>query len=225
MGTWGRMAIFSYQASKPISGLEGGMGMYQDRADYERATTFGHYDLPNSFPANSPYRKFFLTGLGMKLRMHPMAAALARAQLRKLATRNVEGVAQVRKLNDRIAQLPGLSEPPTRPDMKRLYYSSNILFLDEAKAGISRAALVKALQAEGVRAQAHHYPLQHKLALYQDAAWWHHKPEIPELPGSEEANRTAVSLPYFTSEAPELVDQYAQAFEKVWAHRKKLAEL
>ena len=42
------------------------------------------------------------------------------------------------------------------------------------------------------------------------------------MPGCDEANRTAISLPYFTSEPPELVDQYAKAFEKVWAHRKEL---
>ena len=222
MGTWSRMSIFSYQASKPISALEGGMGMYQHREDYERAATFGHYDIPNTFPATSPYRKYFMSGLGLKFRMHPMAAALARAQLRKLESRTKEGVAQTRRLNDRLTQLPGLTEPPARPDMKRMYYSTNLLTLDEAKAGISREALVKALRAEGVHAQAHRYTLQHKLALYQDASWWHHKPEIPELPGSDEANRTAVSLPYFTSDVPQLVDQYAQAFEKVWANRKKL---
>ena len=85
-----------------------------------------------------------------------------------------------------------------------------------------RASVVKALQAEGVKATAYSYRLQHKCALYQEAQWWHHKPLIPELPGSEEANRTAISLPYFTTEVPELVEQYALAFEKVWAHRKEL---
>jgi dTDP-4-amino-4,6-dideoxygalactose transaminase len=223
MGTWGRMAIFSYQASKPLPALEGGMGMYQSREDYERATTFGHYDLPGSFPADSPYRQFAGTGLGLKLRMHPMAAALARAQLPKLAGRNSAGAAQVRRLNDRLTQLPGLTEPPAPPDAKRIYYSVNILNLDESKAGVSRSALVKALQAEGVRAQEHRYPLQHQFALYREKSWWHHAPEVPELPGSEEANRTAVALPYLTAEAPELVEQYARAFEKVWAHRKELA--
>ena len=39
---------------------------------------------------------------------------------------------------------------------------------------------------------------------------------IPELPGSEQANATSVPLPYFTTQAPELVEQYAKAFEKVW---------
>ena len=44
----------------------------------------------------------------MKLRMHPLAAALARAQFAKLASRNAAGVTQVRRLNDRLVQLPGL---------------------------------------------------------------------------------------------------------------------
>jgi len=223
LGTWSRMSIFSYQATKPIPAMEGGMGMFQNREDYERATSFGHSDIPASFPATSPYRKYEGSGLGLKLRMNPLAAVLARIQLRKLKARNEEGVAQVRKLNDRLTQLPGLFEPTMRPDMSRLYYSSNILFLDEAKAGFTRDALIKALQAEGVRATAHRYRLQHKLSLYKEASWWHHAPTIPELPGSDEANRTAVGLPYWTTPVPDLVEQYAQAFEKVWANRKSLA--
>jgi len=225
MGAWGRMAIFSYQMTKPLPGIEGGMGVYQRAEDYERATAFGQYDLVGGFPADSPYRKYDGTGLGLKLRMHPVAAVLARVQLRSLNQRNAAGVEQVRRLNDRLVQLPALFEQRTRPDAKRLYYSSNMLFLDETKAGVSRAALVKALQAEGVKARAYSYRLQHKCPLYQEEKWWHHPPTIPELPGSEEANRTAIALPYFTSQAPELIEQYASAFEKVWGHRKELANL
>jgi len=225
MSTWGRMGIFSFQASKPLPAIEGGMGMYQEQADYERATTFGHYGLPSSFPEDSEYRKYNGTGLGVKFRMHPMAAALARCQLKGLDQRNAEGVAQVRSLNDRILQLPGLYEQTYgRDDMKRLHYAWNMLFIDEAEAGMSRAATVKALTAEGVNAGALSYRLQHKCDLYKEAKWWHHKPVIPELPGSEKANATAISLPYFTSQVPELVDQYVKAFEKVWAHREELGK-
>jgi dTDP-4-amino-4,6-dideoxygalactose transaminase len=107
--------------------------------------------------------------------------------------------------------------------MKRGYYSTNALFINEKEAGFSRAAAVKALQAEGVRASEYVYRLQHKCAIYSEAQWWHHPPVIPELPGSEQANREAIRLPLFTAEAPELVDQYAAAFEKVWAHRRQLS--
>ena len=85
MGAWGRMACFSFQASKPLPAIEGGMGNYQNREDYERAATLGHYECPPTFAAGSKYAKYGGTGLGLKLRMHPMAAALARCQLRKLA--------------------------------------------------------------------------------------------------------------------------------------------
>ncbi|OHB62774.1 MAG: hypothetical protein A2Y77_18645 [Planctomycetes bacterium RBG_13_62_9] len=218
------MAAFSLQASKPLPAIEGGMAVYQEREDYERGSTLGHYDKPQSYPAGSPYRKYQGSGLGLKLRMHPMAAVLARCQLRGLEQRNRQAAAQVRRLNERLVHLPGLYEQAARPDMERIYYAHNILFLDEAEAGMSRQACVRALQAEGARAGAHTYTLQHKLPLYSEGTWWHHKPIIPDLPGSERANRTAISLPMFTSEVPELVDQYAKAFEKVWAHRKELGK-
>ena len=222
MGSWGRMGAFSFQTTKPLPGIEGGMGVYREKEDYERATTFGHYDVPYSFPDDSAYRKYHGSGLGLKLRIHPLAAALVRSQLPGLEKRNADGVAQTRRLNDRILHLPGLYEQAARPDMKRIHYAWNMLFIDEAKAGMSRGACVKALQAEGVEAKAHSYTLQHKLPLYAEAKWWYHKPAVPELPGSEQANRTAIALPYFTTSVPELIEQYVKAFEKVWAHRKEL---
>ncbi len=222
-GSWSRMAIYSFQATKPLPSIEGGLGVYQNREDFERATAFGNYDMPG-IPADSPYMKYKGSGLGLKFRMHPFAAALARCQLKGLEERNEAGAKQVRQLNDALLQLPGLSEQTSgRKDVQRLYYSWNMLFIDEAEAGMTREAAVKALAAEGVRASALSYTLQHKLAIYAEDEWWHHKPAIPELPGSEKANATALALPYFTTEVPELVEQYVKAFEKVWAHRKELA--
>jgi hypothetical protein len=34
-----------------------------------------------------------------------------------------------------------------------------------------------------------------------------------------------MALPLFTKEAPELVEQYIAAFEKVWDNRKELAKI
>ena len=222
MGNWGRMGIFSYQMSKPLPAIEGGMGTYQNKEDYDRATTFGHYKVPG-VSEDSPYHKYRGSGLGLKLRMHPFAAELARCQLRVVEKRNEAGAQQVRRMNDALLELPGLSEQTSgRKDVKRLHYAWNMLFIDEKKADISRKKAVEALKAEGVGASALSYTLQHKLPLYVEDEWWHHKPAIPELPGSEKANATALSLPYFTKEAPELVDQYIKAFQKVWAQRKNL---
>jgi dTDP-4-amino-4,6-dideoxygalactose transaminase len=225
MGAWGRMACFSFQASKPMPAIEGGMGNYQDREDYERAATLGHYECPPKFPADSKYGKYRGTGLGLKLRMHPMAAALARCQLKKLSKRNADGVAQTRRLNDRLIKLPGLYEQQNRSDVDRVYYHSNRFLFNEIEAGMSRAACIKALKAEGVSVSAAGAQFQCDNPAYHEAQWWHHPPVIADrFPGVEEVNRRGLSLPYFTKDVPELVDQYVNAFEKVWAHRKGLAK-
>ncbi len=223
MGSWGDMAIFSFQGTKPLPSIEGGMGTYQKREHFEAASVFGEYRDPTSLPKESPYRKYVGTAFGPKFRIHPLAAALARRQLTVLDKRNALIAAQVRRLNDRICKLPGLSEPFCRPDQQRVYYSSNVLFLDEAKAGISRKAMVDALKAEGVAISSGDYPEQHKNAIYKEDKWWHHKPVVQELPGTTKVNATAVNVGLLRVEVPELVDQYTQAFEKVWAHRKEMA--
>lgn len=227
IGTWGRMAGFSLQSTKPLPAIEGGMGMYRDRGDYERAVTYGNYDLPGTFPEDSPYRKYQGTAFGSKLRIHPLAAILAKFQLAKLDGRNAAGVAQIRKLNERITQLPGLSEQFTRPEIDRVFYSKNIMFIDEAKAGMSRSAAVAALKAEGVDVGEYSWRLLNTYPIFSEEKWWRHMPVLPaadSIPGCEEINKTAILMPYWTSEQPELVEQYGAAFEKVWAHREELGK-
>lgn len=226
LGTFGQMAIWSYQATKPLPSIEGGMGIYQTREYYERATTYGHYEAPPSFAADSPYKKYDGTGFGQKLRMHPLAAVIARAQLRKLDAMNADVNRRVRELNDRLKHLPGLREPACRPDIQRVYYNHNTWFLDADKAGFTRDQLCKALRAEGVRATEGNYRQQHTCDVYHEAKWWHHAPTIPaKLPGSDQISRTRFHLPVMYEDVPELIEQYVKAFEKVWAHKDNVAKV
>ena len=221
MGTWGRMACFSFQATKPLPAIEGGMGNYQNQEDFERAAILGHYECASKLKGS--YKKYSY-GLGMKLRMHPMAAALARCQLAKLDQRNAILKAQVRRLNDRITKLPGLYEQQNRKDVDRIYYNANRFHLNETEAGMSREACVKALRAEGVSVGAASAQFVCKNPIFQESEWWHHQPVIADrFPGAAEVDKCGLSLPYFTKEMPELTEQYITAFEKVWAHRKELA--
>lgn len=224
VGTFGAMAIFSYQLSKLMTGVEGGMGVYQSREYFERASAFGHYEDPVKFPADSPVRAYADTGFGQKYRMHPLAAALARVQLRGLDERNAVARKNVAALNGRLTQLAAVSEPKQRPEMERVYYNGNMLLIDFAKLGVSRDTIIKALKAEGVPASFWDYPEQHKLKIYSEAKWWHHAPKIPEkMPGNAWINANHIFVRCQYGEAPDLIEQYAKAFEKVWAHRKQLA--
>ncbi len=226
-GTWGRMAGISLQGTKPLPSIEGGIANYKEQRDYERATAYGNYDLPNTFPEDSPYRKYQGTAFGSKLRIHPVSAILARIQLKQMDARNAAGVAQIRRLNDRLVQLPGLTEQYARPDMDRVYYSKNTMFIDEAEAGMSRAVAVNALRAEGADVNECRWTLLHTYPVFAENEWWRHMPVLPEegsVPGCDQLNRTAIHLPYWTSDQPELVEQYVAAFEKVWAHRTELGK-
>ncbi len=224
LGAWGAMGIFSFQASKVMPSIEGGMGLYSTREYFERATAFGHYELPGKFSENSPVRPYDGTGFGQKYRMHPLAAALARQQLKRLDELNAIVGKNVRELNQHLIQLKGIAEPRLRPDQERVYYCANILFMDFKKLGFTRDRLIKALQAEGVSVKFWDYPEQHKLKIYSEAKWWHHAPMIPSsMPGNEWVNANHIMLPLVYGDAPELTEQYAKAFQKVWAHRQELS--
>jgi dTDP-4-amino-4,6-dideoxygalactose transaminase len=204
MGTWGVMGIFSFQTSKVLPAVEGGMGMYQTREYYERAAAFAEYTDPEKFPEPSPLRVYAGSGLGQKYRMHPLAAALARQQLQKLPEMNALARKNVRAMNQHLTQLPGIVEPRQRDDQQRVYYNGNMLFIDFNRLGCSRDAL----------------------KAYAEAKWWHHPPQIPEsMPGNAWVNANHIFLPVFYREAPELTEQYVKAFQKVWAHRTELARL
>ncbi len=224
MGTWGDLAIFSFQASKCLPTVEGGMGMYHTELHYERATAFGEYLAADKFPESSPVHKYHGTGFGQKYRMHPFSAAVGRMQLRKLDAVNALVERNVRRQNDPLIQLAGLSEPRLRPDQKRVYYHANMLLLDSAKAGFSRDALVKALKAEGVGVSTWVYPEQHKLTIYSESKWWHHPPAIPaSMPGDDYINEQHIFLPLFYDQADDIIDQYVRAFQKVWTHKAQLS--
>ncbi len=224
VGNWGQIGAFSCQGSKVLPAMEGGMANYETREYYERAATFGHYECPGQFPDDSEYKKY-ATGLGLKLRIHPLGAAIARCQLRELDEQTELERRQNHELNNRLSQLPGLSAPPVPSGVKRVYWRWNILFIDPEKAGMSRDVALKALKAEGVAAGTLNYSTSHHDTVYQEPQWWHHAPVIPDrLPGQEEALRTGISLPRFTKPVPELIEQYVTAFEKVWAHRAELGK-
>ena len=130
---------------------------------------------------------------------------------------------QLHQLNQKLSELPGISYPYTRPEAKRVYWASNLIFIDEKKAGCPKGAILKALRAEGVQVSDGSYDVQHRYKLYSEAKWWHHPVVIPQdLDGTAQVNMRAVRLPIFHDEASALITDYIKAFEKVWANRSQL---
>lgn len=118
----GEIACFSLQESKNLSGGEGGMLLTQDRESFERACLVGQHparlyeELKIEY-----YRRYWETGLGLSLRIHPVAAAIALAALE-----DVDDALRARRenaayLNERLAGLPGLSATYVAPGCVHAY--------------------------------------------------------------------------------------------------------
>ena len=103
-----------------------------------------------SLAKDSPYRKYTGTGLGMKLRMHPLAAVLILKQLED--ARRAERDHQSARSGNSTTASANCPASPSRSAARTRSGSTtarNMLFLDEKKAGMSRATVVKALAGRG----------------------------------------------------------------------------
>ncbi len=232
-GTLGDIGCFSLQASKAMTAGEGGILVTNQRDYYERAMLLSqspgrlHQEL-----TDPRLRRFAETGLGLKYRIHGLAAAIADVQLKKLDRLNAIRNANHDRLTHQLADLPGITPPYTAPDCYRgAYYEYRLLYDPHPFGGLPVADFITRLQAEGVRCSAERYALQHLQPLYSDQVlfeeglpWGLKLPRrrIYNHPGDLLVTETIVprliALPAFPNPGSEvLIDQYAAAIQKVVA--------
>ncbi len=159
-GTLGDIGCFSLQASKLMTGIEAGVMVTDNEEYYERACLLGHYErIPKL--SSKEYRRFYLPEkemapacFGFKYRIHPLAAAIARVQLRhlddwtKIRRRNMCYVTD--RLKDVGQESGGAFEPPYEgPESKRVWLNYICLYHAD-RAGVPRARFIEALNAEGL---------------------------------------------------------------------------
>ena len=210
VGTIGEIGCFSFQSSKNLPAIEGGMLVTDSREYYERAIVLGHYLRVKELPEESPYRKYSHTCMGYKYRMHPLAAAIGRIQLKYLDERNKKRDQNIVYVNNHLKGLKGIEVFETLPYMKRIYYQYEIIYHEE-ELGVSKEKFVEALEAEGARVKGERYPLQHQQPVYKEKGI-----KVPRsLPASEKLRDRIIALPAFPHAEKKLLDQYIEAFRKV----------
>ena len=217
VGTIGDIGFFSFQASKNLPAIEGGMLVTDNREYYERAIALGHYERLKDLPETSQYRKYFATCFGYKYRIYPLAAAIGRVQLKYLDERNKRRNENIEYLNNHLKELEGIEVFETPSYISRIYYQYEIIYHEET-IGISKDRFVKALQAEGAKVKDERYPLQHNQPIYKEKGM-----DVPDfLPVSEELRDKIIALPTFPNAKRELLDQYIEAFKKVILNKDEL---
>ncbi|WP_369204316.1 DegT/DnrJ/EryC1/StrS family aminotransferase [Streptomyces sp. PU-14G] len=232
VGTFGDAAVFSLQANKAVFAGEGGILVTNDPLLHDRATLLGHYrDRSRDAVLDEDLRAFWVTGFGLKLRMSPFNAIVARHALASFPARKK---ARHHCLNHFTRQLRSVSylEPVHTADEVDMgaWYGYKPLYRPEAMGGLPRSVLIDALRAEGMEVGAPSGPRLGTLPLYSGA-------ENPLFPGAfkepsspapgshaEHVEQHALSLPTFTDwpgDEP-LIDAYVEAFRKVERNRDAL---
>lgn len=248
-GSIGDAAAFSLQSSKNLPCGEGGVFVTNDTALLDRANSlrmFGEnvrqmedvpWDPQRPLDASRAYDS---VNVGWMYRTNEMSAALARSQLRKLEAANEQARRNAHRLSTALATLPGITPPAEPSDRTGTVHKYRLVF-DATAMGVSappkivRAALIKALRAEGLEVvmwQSQPVPGQ---TLFRDktgygggvpwSVWNVESPVRYDLDQFPQTTRLLdSSLVLFSQSCPiypqptELIDVYAEAFARVWRH-------
>ena len=231
VGTIGDVGCFSLQASKALPGGEAGIAVTNSPDFFDRMLTLSHYGgRIEKDSLTERYTQFAFTGFGPKYRVHPLAAAIARVQLRHLDEYIEARRQNLDYLTDGLATIPGITPPYTAPHVTRGgWYGYRLLYDREQMEGVPKERFMSALRTEGVEVDTERYRLLHFEPVYQGPEVTGECPYPPpevrarmhtyakgDLPVAEALHPKLMSLPTFTYQPCwDLLDQYIAAFRKV----------
>ena len=227
-GTIGDIGAFSLQGSKAIVAGEGGFLLTDNERYYQRATVPGHHTARLGEKMTLDEVKPFAPAGGMwTYRIHPVAAAIATEQLKKLPALNAARQANSDRIRRRLKGMGFLRWPKLARGSVRGWYSTPGFF-DEKRAGIRRDTFVAACSAEGAGMGGEGYRDWTQIPLFQDMSLFgqmfvvRHANGVAfqpvaagSLPNYEAVRSSMVLVQIPAVESPDLMDQYADAIRKV----------
>jgi perosamine synthetase len=251
-GTMGDVAAMSMMSGKAFPIGEGGMLITNDRAIYEHAVAYGHYERtgsPSHFnPVDAQVTMDELktyAGVplgGFKHRLNQTASAMGRVQLRHYPERMQEIQAAMNRFWDLLEGVPGLK--PHRPSagsgstMGGWYYPRG-LYRGEELGGLSCARFCEAMRAEGVsmchpgaNKPLHLHPVFHTADLFGmgrptmlSFGQRDVRQGVGTLPVTERIDDMALGVPWFKHDHPEAIRRYAEAYRKVIENADSLLKI
>lgn len=231
VGTFGDAAAFSLQGQKTLTGGEGGFILTDNDELFYRALLFGHYNkrCKNEIPKEHKLSKFSTTGMGLKLRIHPLACAIAEDQLNKMPDILSGRQKTYERFLNELSNLPGIEFPELNPNTKPSWYALIIKYHSEELNGLNINDFYQALKSEGCleldipnsTSPLNYHPLfQTPSELFKDYNS-EIKYKIGDFPKSEKFFSRILKLPvWHRPEDKEIVELYIKAFKKVINHYK-----
>lgn len=151
VGSFGRAAAFSMNGPKPLSAGEGGFVATDDTELYYRVLLHGQYNkrCRREIPSDHELAPYAVTGMGLKLRIHPLAAALAHTQLPRIENYLDGREAAAARMRRALRNLPGIDVPHPPPHSRPAWYALPLRYDPNQLAGLSVERFLEAVHAEG----------------------------------------------------------------------------
>jgi perosamine synthetase len=237
VGTFGAAAAFSFQAGKMVCGGEGGAVLVDDDDALLRVAALVNVRRLEGTNVDVP-APLGHTGLGLKLRMGPLEAALARYHLGHLDELVADRARDLGLLSEGLASAGrGIFRvPETRKGTTRgAFYEYSLRYERAAEERLPLSAFRAALAAEGVEFARSNTRAVHRLSLFRDGlghairALGVPRVSTPAEPGwsfpvADRIERETLCLPTFTRAPEALLRSYVSAFKKVCAHFDDIAQ-
>ena len=192
LGGFGTAEGFSTSVTKVFSTLgEGGFLTTNDddfAENIRRARNWGH---PGDYNARFP---------SIVSKMPEIAAGIGLLELSRLDQYVAARQALVAHASSILTEIPGISLPLLR-EGDASGHKDFAIFIDEADFGLSRDALARCLDAEGIQSRAYYAPSAHDMDAYRDV------PLRVELPVTERATQQAICLPLYNDMTRETMER------------------
>ena len=218
VGTTAEQTCFSFYANKTITTGEGGMLVTDDAALAARARSMSLHGLSNDawarYSAHGSWG-YRIVAPGYKYNMTDIAAALGRAQLRRLTTLAARRRALAERYQTLLGDLDELELPRERAD-RRSSWHLYVVRLRLGELAIDRVAFIEELGRAGIGTSVHWMPLH--LHPYYEASYRLRPSDFPVA--SAEWQRM-VSLPLYPSMTDAEQERVAAAVRTVIARGRR----
>jgi dTDP-4-amino-4,6-dideoxygalactose transaminase len=224
-GTFGDVAVFSLQTNKAIFAGEGGILVTNNSDIYNRATLLGHYrDRSRDEIKDKEYQKYWVTGFGLKLRMSPFNAIVAKHSLLRFDRLIKNRHKCLNYLNKKLKKISFI-EPIYIAEYAYMgaWYGFKPIYLKEKLNNLPKKKLLEILQAEGAEITDPSGPVLSTQPLYYEVNGKMYpnlkkkQNNIQATPVAKMIEENAISFPTFNNwkRDKKIIDQYIDALEKV----------
>src|SRR5256885_2311702 len=227
VGTLGTMAAFSLNSTNNLPAGEGGRFVTSSEELYARAARvrFDGLEPPSKWDPSHPLddeAEMQATLRGWMYLPGEVTAALARAQLQRLADTTARSQWNAGRLTHRLARLAGVEPPAVPPNRTHVFHKYRVR-LDPERAGVGlsptalRNRLLEALRAEGVEAVLWQTAPLPAHPLFASASASESRERYPNATAALDSTLVIGSQSYpLFAQSLEVVDAWADGFERAW---------